>query len=73
MAHEFNSSEYANSGTQFLRSVGLMSAIMRTAEKDVREVWFSGLIGEDDLKCLCEMSEAERPILFPGLMFGWEN
>ena len=71
MAHEFNTNEYANSGTQFLRAVGLMSAIMRTAEKDVKEIWFSGLIGEDDYKSLCEMSEAERPILFPGLMYGW--
>lgn len=75
IAHEFNTRGMisSNSGFQYLRPAGLMSAAVRTAEKDIKESWFSGLVGEDDFRSLSEMVEGERPILFPGVMIGWSD
>ena len=75
IAHEFNTRgmKSSNSGFQYLRPAGLMSAAVRTAEKDIKESWFSGLVGEDDFRSLSEMVEGERPILFPGVMIGWSD
>lgn len=50
-----------------------MSASLRTANKEVKEIWFSGLVGEEDFKSLNEMVEDERPILFPGVIVGWSD
>ena len=50
-----------------------MSAAVRTAEKEARETWFSGLVGEDDFQSLNEMVAGERPILLPGVIIGWSD
>lgn len=50
-----------------------MGAAVQTAEKEQEEIWFSGLVGDEDFNSLKEMVPDQRPILFPGVIVGWEN
>lgn len=50
-----------------------MGTAVRTADKEQEDTFFSGLVGESDFISLKEMVENQRPILFPGVIVGWDN
>lgn len=50
-----------------------MGNAVRTADKEQEDTFFSGLVGEQDFNSLKDMVENQRPILFPGVIVGWED
>jgi len=57
----------------FAGAIGLMDAAIEKTAGEEKDVWFSGLVGEDDFASLKEMATAKSNILFPGVMMGWED
>ena len=76
LAHEFrhNRSDKPVSFC-YAPAIALMDAAVESAEKsaEAKDVWFSGLVGEDDLESLKEMAKSKSEILFPGVLFGWDT
>ena len=54
-------------------AAGLLGAAVSTAPKEKKDVWFSGLVEEEHLQSLKQMAIDQKPILFPGVLIGWDN
>lgn len=52
---------------------GILSYACDTAESGEKEIWFAGYAGENDYESLKGIAEAKGPIMFPGLVSGWDN
>ena len=50
----------------------LVAAALEKAKSTEADVWFSGYLGEEDIKVLKEMANGDN-ILFPGWMAGWKS
>ena len=46
---------------------------MSSAQKQNGELWFSGLVGDDDFNALKDMASNQTNILFPGVIIGWKT
>jgi len=57
----------------FAGASALMAAGVEKSAGEAKEVWFSGLVGEDDFLSLKEMAEAKSEIIFPGVIAGWDK
>merc|ERR1712086_215467 len=57
---------------QWAGVAALVAAALDKAEAAEADVWFSGMLGEQDIEGLKEMAEGDN-ILFPGWMAGWKS
>jgi len=57
---------------QWAGVAALVAAALDKAESAEADVWFSGMLGEQDIEGLKEMAEGDN-ILFPGWMAGWKS
>uniref|UniRef100_A0A7S3CU34 Uncharacterized protein n=1 Tax=Strombidium rassoulzadegani TaxID=1082188 RepID=A0A7S3CU34_9SPIT len=57
----------------FAGAAGLLSSAVNSAEGAEKDVFFAGFIGENDLESLKGIAEAKGPIMFPGVIGGWES
>jgi len=62
-----------NFGKDFIIAAGLLCATVYKAPKEKNDVWFSGLVEDDAYAALKEMAIGQKPLLFPGVLVGYEN
>lgn len=57
----------------FSGAASLLSVCVNYTEDTEKDVWFAGWAGDKDFESLKEISEAKGPIMFPGVLSGWDS